>query len=286
MKNTKTILVLAALVVILAGIAAGFGVFGQGNGETVAVTSFRGEEVQLYGHGLYRYDSLSGASQEIAQDAVTLFVGIPLLVLAMVLTAKSKLRGRLLLSGAFAYFLYTYASMCFLTAYNHFFLIYVALFSLNLFGLILSISGLDPNLVASKVQKNYPRKWVSIFNFFLSAFLIMAWGGLLAPSLLGNAVPKGLETYTTMVIQAMDLGVIVPAFTLAGILLWQKRPWGYTLASVLLLKGLMMGLALVAMIVNQMITGVQVDVVTSAIFCLVSLAGIVLTVLVMRNIKD
>ena len=89
-----------------------------------------------------------------------------------------------------------------------------------------------------------------------------------------------------MVIQSLDLGLIVPTSFITAILLLQKRPWGYTLASVVLLKILTMGVALIAMIINQMLDKVATDPVVSIIFVLISLSGIVLAVVALRNIRD
>ena len=46
------------------------------------------------------------------------------------------------LSGVLAYFLYNYGSMAIGAAYNSLFLIYVALFSASLFGLVLVLTSL------------------------------------------------------------------------------------------------------------------------------------------------
>src|SRR5688500_15318975 len=74
-------------------------------------TTPRGESVQLYGRGIYRYDSLLIGSGFRGADAATLAVAVPLLVVAIHLYRRGSLRGGLLLTGTLAYFLYNYASM-------------------------------------------------------------------------------------------------------------------------------------------------------------------------------
>ena len=76
----------------------------------------------IYGHGVYRYDPLSMAAQGISQDAVTLVLGIPLLLVSLHLYRQRRLRGQLLLTGTLAYFLYTYTSLAFGAAFNPLFL--------------------------------------------------------------------------------------------------------------------------------------------------------------------
>jgi hypothetical protein len=77
---------LALLIIPLAILAAGAGIFWQGSGAPFLFTSLRGETVMVRGHGLYQYDTVNSSSQEIGQDVVTLAIGVPLLITAMVLT--------------------------------------------------------------------------------------------------------------------------------------------------------------------------------------------------------
>lgn len=286
MKNNTIILRLAYLIIPLALIAAAAGVFWQGTGESYPFQTLRGETVQIRGHGLYAFDTVNSSSQEIGQDVVTLILGIPLLIAGAVLTRKGSLRGRLLLTGALGYFLYTYGAMSFLTAFNQLYLVYVILFSLSLFGFILALSGLDPVLVAGQVSDRFPRRAIASYFIIVAAFLSLAWLGLVVPPMLAGQPPAGLESAITMVIQSLDLGVIVPTALITAILLLQKRPWGFALAAVVLLKILSMGTALIAMIINQAREGVAIDPVVSGVFVLISLAGMILAVAALRNIRD
>ena len=57
-------------------------------------------------------------------------------------------------------------------------------------------------------------------------------------------------------IQAMDLALIAPLAFLAAILLLRRAAWGYLLASLAVLKGLTLGLAVSAMAINMSLRGV------------------------------
>jgi hypothetical protein len=287
MKSNHTVIIrLALLIIPLALIAAAAGVFWQGSGDPYPFTTLRGETVMVRGHGLYRFDTLNSSSQEVGQDIVTLVIGLPLLITGIVLTRQGSLRGRLLLTGALGYFLYTYAAMSFLTAFNPLFLVYVALFSLSLFGFILALAGLKPDEVVSHVTERFPRRTIATYFIIVAAFLALAWLGLVGPPMLKGAPPAGLESAITMVIQSMDLGVIVPTSALTAYLLLKKRPWGYALSTVILLKMLTMGAALISMIIVQMSAGVAVDPLVSAAFVVICLSGIALAVITLRTIRD
>lgn len=286
MKPNNIVIRLALLIIPLALLAAGAGVFWQGTGEPYPFETLRGETVMIRGHGLYRFDTVSSSSQEVGQDIVTLLIGIPFLITGILLTRKGSLRGQLLLTGVLGYFLYTYASMCFLTAFNPFFLVYVALFSLSLFGFILSMKNLDVDEVASHIQDGFPRRAIATYFIIVAVFLTLAWLGLVASPSLTWTPPNGLESAITMVIQALDLGVIVPTAFITASLLIKKQAWGYALSSVMLLKILTMGAALISMIIVQFLAGVKIDPIVSIIFILISISGIIFGILALRNIRD
>ena len=286
MKSFNTVIKLSVLIALLAAVAAGSGLLWQGSGEPYPFTTLRGETVMIRGHGLYRYDTIASSSQEIGQDIVTLLVGLPLLVYAMLRARKDAMRGKLLLTGGLAYFLYTYASMSFLTAFNAFFLVYVALFSLSLFAFILALMALNPAEVAAHIGERFPRRAITAYFLVVASFLALAWLGLVVPPMLSGTAPAGLESATSMVIQALDLGVIVPTAILTALLLRKGNAWGYTLSLVVLLKILTMGAALISMIAVQLLSGVAVDPVVTIGFGVISLSGIILAAMTLRTIRD
>lgn len=286
MKPNNIVIRLALIIIPLALLAAGAGVFWQGTGEPYPFETLRGETALIRGHGLYRYDTVLSSSQEVGQDVITLLIGIPLLITGIVLTRKRTLRGQLLLTGAFGYFLYTYGGMSFLTAFNPLFLVYVTLFSLSLFGFILSMMNLDVDYVTHHISDGFPRRAISTYFIIIAVFLSLAWLRLTAVPSLTWTPPYGLESAITLVIQALDLGVIVPVSFITALLLLRKSGWGYVLSAVLLIKVIMMGAALISMIIGQLLAGVEIDPVTSVIFVLISVSGIILGIITLRSIRD
>jgi hypothetical protein len=61
------------------------------------------------------------------------------------------------------------------------------------------------------------------------------WLGRIIPSY-NNKIVAGLEHYTTLVIQALDLGFIVPVAIISGILLIKNNSLGYLLAPIIIIK--------------------------------------------------
>ena len=254
-------------------------------GTPYALTNFRGEQVTINARGLYYWDTLSSAAQTQANDLVALVLGLPLLGGSFWLTLRGSLRGRLLLTGTLGFILYTYITMCFGAAYNRLFLLYVALFSLSLYAFILSMMSFDLKTLPYHFSEKLPRGWIAGLLFFAAVFLSFAWLGRIAATFAPGNIPA-LENTTSMFIQAMDLGLIVPLCLLAGILLLRRSPWGYLLASVGMMKFLTMGTAVSLMGVNMARVGVPVNMVEMAIFPAITLVNIVMVAILLKNIAE
>lgn len=284
MRNSKAILTLNVIIGLLALFASGMGLFYKTPGQPYALTSFRGEKVTINGSGLYVYDTVSSAAQMRGNDMVTLALGLPLLAISTWLAFHGSLRGRLLMTGTLGFFLYTYMSMCFLTAYNQLFLVYVALFSMSLFAFILAMLSFDLSSLPRQFSQKLPRGWIAGLLIAAGGFLLLAWTGSIVNPLLQNGTPP-LENATSLVIQAMDLGLIVPMSFLAGILLLRRSAWGYLLASVAVMKFLTMGTAVSVMAINMVLAGVEINPVQLVMFPTLTLANLVLAVLLLKAIQ-
>ena len=255
------------------------------DGTSYALTNFRGEQVTINARGLYFWDTLSSAAQTQANDLVALVLGLPLLGVSFWLTLRGSLRGRLLLSGTLGFILYTYITMCFGAAYNRLFLVYVALFSLSLYAFILSMMSFDLKTLPAQFSEKLPRGWIAGLLFFAAVFLSFAWLGRIAATFAPGAVPA-LENTTSMFIQAMDLGLIVPLCVLAGILLLRRSPWGYLLASVGMMKFLTMGTAVSLMGVNMARVGVPINAAEMLIFPTITLVNMIMVIILLKNVTE
>jgi hypothetical protein len=85
-------------------------------------------------------------------------------------------------------------------------------------------------------------------------FALLLGGMWIAQSLsfvASGQVPQVISDagHQTSVVFALDLSLLVPGLVVAAVLLWQRRPWGYVLAAILLIKAVTYALALIAMAV-------------------------------------
>jgi len=285
MKKQTVLNGLVLLIAVLAMFAASMGLFYQTEGQPYPYTNHRGETVMINGHGLYQYDTVSSVAQMQGNDLVTLVVGLPLLVLSGWLANRGSLRGKLLLTGTLGFFLYTYMSMSMLTAFNQLFLVYVVLFSSSLFAFILSMMSFDLKNLPQHFSPSLPRGWIAGLMFLVAAFLSLAWIGRIVPPLLQNQTPA-LENTSTLVIQAMDLGLIVPLAVLSGITLLKSSPWGYLLSSVTLLKGVTLGLGVSVMSINMARVGVPESLVIMVPFLVITVLNLIMAVVLLQHIDE
>ncbi len=285
MKYQPALKWLIPLIFLLTLFAASMGLFYQTPGEPYSYTNHRGETVMLNGNGLYFYDTVSSTAQMQGNDLITLVVGLPLLAVSAWMTFRGSLRGRLLLTGTLGFILYTYLSMATLASFNALFIVYIALFTLSMYAFILSMMSFDLQDLPKHFSEKLPRGWIAGLMFVVAGFFALAWLGRIFAALQPGVVPA-LENTTTMVIQFMDLGLIAPAAVLGGILILRRSAWGYLLSSVMMTKGVTLGLAVSTMAINMARQGVSDSLGIMIPFLVITAANLILTIAMLRNVKE
>ncbi len=218
--------------------------------------------------GLYADEATSGTAQALGQDWVTTVWVIPLYAVVLYYLQRGSLRARLAWIGLLVYFLYTYLAYAVLMVYNEMFLVYVAAYSLSLVLLITGISSLNLEALPEQFSDKTPRRGVGIFGLVAAAFLAFLWLGDIIPSLISGQPPARINDTVTdsLVIQAMDLGLIVPIAVIGGIALLRGKPLGYLLSGIILMKVVSLGTALIAMVIFMYAAGTPPQSVIEAAF--------------------
>jgi hypothetical protein len=256
MKISRAALWISLAVAVLAAAAAGFGLVWQAGSGPFEFATVHGKIVQIHGEGLYRFDTPIAALGSKAGDIITLCLAIPLLIVSAVLYRRGSFRGGLFLSGAFAYFLYTYGSLSLGIAYNNLFLLYVCLFGLSLFGLIIAARSFDLTKLAAQFSPRIPRHGVGVFCIVSGTVLALVWLALsIIPALLRGTHAEEAEYYTTFITGVIDVGVLAPALIVSGILLIRRAPLGYLWAATLLVFTMALGPSLTLAGIFQVTSG-------------------------------
>ncbi|MGM0557885.1 MAG: hypothetical protein ACQEVA_15980 [Myxococcota bacterium] len=286
MKLSKPITILGVLVAGLAAVAASLGIFSVGGPGEFTHVSVRGEEVLIWGRGFYRHMSAQLAPQGIAQDVVTLTVGVPLLLVALFWARRGSLRGRLMLTGTLGYFMVTYVFYLVMATYNRLFLLYVVLAGAAFYAFTLAMMSFDVERVAEALEGHAPRRFVGIFLIVNALAISAMWLGIVVPPTINGTIPPEVEHYTTLIVQGLDLSILLPASLLAGILLIRRRAFGYLLATVYIVFLALLMTALVGKIVGQHITGVEVGLPPFIVIPAITLTAILGAAWMLRSVRQ
>jgi hypothetical protein len=286
MENYHIIKILVFFIIILSMAASSVGIFSSAGPGEYEFTSVHGQSVTIHGKGVYQHMSWDVAVQGIAQDYVTLFIGIPLLVISLYLTGKGSMKGRYLLAGTTGYFLVTYLFYMLIGMYNVLFLVYVFLLGLSFFAFLLIVLSFDLKNTSAYFTERLPVRFLGGFLIFNSIAVGLMWLGVVVPPLLdGTIYPDSLQHYTTLVVQGLDLGLLLPAAFVSGVLFLKRNPYGYLFAPVYLIFLMILMTALTAKIIGIMSIGADAGP-AIIIIPVINLVTIISVILILTNVKQ
>jgi hypothetical protein len=254
-KSNPVLNYLIPLVIIAALITTSVGLFSQGGQGPFTFTSLHGKTVQMYGQGIYQFDTHFRAPIARGTDAITLFVAIPLLVFAFSFYKKRSLKGTFFLVGVLAYLLYNSASISLGVAYNQLFLVYILYFSASFFSFILAFFSINFETLTSHISPIFPHRGVAIFLFFAGLSVFVWLSEILIP-LFQGVYPAGLDTYTTEITYVIDLGIIPPVCYLTGFMVLRRIPQGYLLAVLMIILNAFIGVVVISQTVFQYLSNI------------------------------
>jgi hypothetical protein len=238
--------------------------------------------------GLYR-DPPSTASMLRGFDLVTLVVVVPALAGALLGVRRRSPLAELVWVGLLAAVVYTYALYVFGTAFNDLFVVYIAVFSGAMFGLVLALASLDVPAVIDRLRRRAPARLISAFL----ALLALGLGGMWIYASLWFAgtgqLPAGSALVETdQVVHlgiALDLALLVPAYAAGCVLLWRQAAWGYVIAALVLVSGVVHQVGYLVALPFQASAGVPGAVAIDAAEPVIAVLFLTGTVLLLRPLR-
>ena len=198
----------------------------------------------VYTDRIYPTEAL--AQSFMANDVVTLFLGLPLLLLSMWLTHRGQLVGLLFWPGAIFYGLYNYTVYLFAVPLTMMYPVYLLIVTLSIYTTIGLIASIDGGIVKQRVEENVPIKLAAApllgFGFI---FMLRAIG------IMGDAI----STQSTL--PGTELGLLVAdfiacaAWVIGGVLLWRRQSLGYVGGMGLLFSTSMLFIGVIAVLLLQ-----------------------------------
>ncbi|HKM34329.1 MAG TPA: hypothetical protein VJY54_06270 [Lachnospiraceae bacterium] len=220
---------LAIITIALLVITSVVGILSLNFGNSYNFINQYGQPVQIYGYGIYAYDTYFQAPISIGTDIGILLVLVPLFIYTYFnYVKKGDKVSQLKLISVYSVALYYAVSIAFGLTYNRLFLVYVALFACSLFGMFKHIS----NISLKSVKK--ASKGLKIFLIISGIALIVAWLPDVIPTILNGTTLQIIGVYTTCITYVLDMGVIAPLCFITIFLLKKDNPLGMIVEAVIL----------------------------------------------------
>ncbi|HEX8682133.1 MAG TPA: hypothetical protein VF707_07465 [Ardenticatenaceae bacterium] len=233
----------------------------------------------LFVEGLYRPFVQSDAllAGLPVQDFVSLLTA-PLLLAAMVFTARGSRRAFVAWVGLLVYVAYYYAFYVFGFMYTAFYPLYLALVALSTFSFVGLLAGADAEAFREHASERMPVRFIGAV-LATPVLLVPLWVSMIFK---GIAAQQAGEIDLVFV---LDLGFLIPAVLFTGVQIWRRRAVGYLLGGVLLVKSAISGVLLTAGSLWGLYLGFPAgaDIV---MYLFLAVAGSWALVLYMRNLQD
>lgn len=276
----------AAIVAVIAAVTAvtaGLGVFARGDGTYETVTSVRGVTYQMATTGVYAYNAQRVVAEGIGWDIVTLVVAVPALLLTVPSVVRGSFRGRLVAIGLLGYLLYQYLEYAVTWAFGPLFPLFIFIYAASLGAVVWLGVGIAREGVEGRFGDGFPRRSYALLTGGLAVLLTLLWAQRIATGLGGDLEAASLWGETTMVVQALDLGLVVPTAMFIAMLTWRRSPIGYVLAAIWIVFSIAMASAIVGMLVAAGFVESTFEIPPMVIFGAYLLGGVVLARTIYRR---
>ena len=274
---------LAGGVALLAAVAAALGVFARGDGSFVTVTSARGEVYEMATTGVYANNALQVVAEGVGWDVFTLAVAAPALLLAAFGTWRGSSRAALIATGLLGYVLYLHLEYAVTWSFGPLFPLFVLLFAASMAGVIGFGALLAAEGTGHRFSERFPRRSWAALSIGMGGLLIVMWAGRIAEALGADAAPQ-LHGETTMTVQALDLGLVVPVSLIIAVAAWRRHPAGLAAAASFCVTFVAMAAAIAAMMISSwIVTGVPA-IEPIVIFGVACGLGVVVSIRMLRSL--
>ncbi|MEJ2215927.1 MAG: hypothetical protein P8099_04865 [Gemmatimonadota bacterium] len=275
---------LCLAVALLAAIAAAAGVFLRGADGFTPVVSVRGEHYAMATTGVYAYNARRLVAEGVGWDIVTLFFAVPALLFALPGLRRKSLAARLFAVGILAYLFYQYLMYAVTWALGPLFLLFIAIYALSLVAMGWIIATIPLAGLPARFSDRFPGRGVAVLSFLLAALLLLMWLARIGGALRGR-IDGVLLGQTTLVVQALDLGLMVPLALLTGFTAWRGRPLGYLLSPAVAVHAFAMAAAICAMLLSAWSFEGRLELPPLVVFAAVAAASVWLAVRMYRSMR-
>jgi hypothetical protein len=182
-------------------------------------------------------------------DWTTLLVAVPMMWLSHRAAASGSVRASLVWLGTVGYSIYNYAFYLFGAVLNVFLPLYVITLGVAIVMLASALVGMDAIAVERRMQRSVHFRLLGGCLIFIACGLSFVWVAMWALYVFAGR-PTPVEPEAFKIVAALDLLWLVPSLAAGGALLWNRRRWGFVIATAASVQG---ALYLLVLSVNSII---------------------------------
>lgn len=210
------------------------------------------------------------------QDAVSL-LAVPILIAAMVWTPRGSRRAFVVWCAVLVFIAYYISFYVFGYTYTVFYPLQLALLGLSVYSLIGLLAGVDLPAFAAGVDARMPVRTLAVI-LLIALLFVPLWGSILAHDI------QAAQPRDTALVFVLDLVFLLPAIAIAAVQLWQRRPFGYLLGGILLIKAAVSGILLTVSTLWATQLGLPLPVEELGMYLFLTVAGSAGVYLYMRHL--
>lgn len=166
----------------------------------------------------------------IGQDIITIFFSIILITLSILFLQKPTEKVFIMMIGFIGYLVYGYGLFVIEAFYSIFYLVYILIFGLSIYGLIYAFISFKYDEVKKSYLPKKIRKTIAYFLILIISILGPAWIFKVIDGMYKHIPPR---TYSVLI---NDLALVFPAFAITSILLLKNKEFGNILGGIMLIK--------------------------------------------------
>lgn len=285
-KRNRIINILLILEVLILLIISINGVLSFVVDRSFFTTNIYGQSIELFGNGVYFYDSYFKAPIFIGTDFTVLVLVIPLVLACFVwYNQKPNNKSRLALISILGVIFYYSMSISTGVTYNYLFLLYMFSVMLSWLGIFILIRELEIDRLSLKSSK----KLYLIFLIISGVALFSIWLMDIIPTLFLNKPLLLIETYTTEVTYVYDMAFISPMMFLSYYLIKKNDNVGVILLSCMLvlctIMGVMLPIQTIFQLMANIIIPIPVLVIKVGVFVILAIFSGLLTFKLFKEIE-
>lgn len=217
---------------ILVIIAALIGMFYTNNGTSFKVVNMYGDTVNVFGNGIYAYNSVLNVSSRLGADVTGIIVSVLLIILT--LWKNKPLWAEILRTSQIICLAYYSSLLLFGLSMNQLYFLYAICFGIAIFTSFMAVNNLFKMIVIPEALKEKASKGTAVFLIVTAIIVALVWISCVLPVVINGEFGSLLGIQTNEITYGIDFSITCPLFIICGIWILRKKDIGYKVAPLLL----------------------------------------------------